>query len=421
MSLNDVSPRLRAHSFALFSVFATFGLAAGCFTGGPGGTDSDESETTGPECPIGTLDCPCTTGGGCDPGLMCTEDNICVTEEILTECGNGTVEAGEACDDANEDDTDSCTTLCQPPSCTDGIVSGDETDEDCGGSCEAGCGFAGICVSDEDCAFPNCNPDSLSCDPPTSCSHLQNNDPDLEDGVYFIDVDGTGEDDLYPAEQVFCHTNKDGGGWTLVFIASDDGMDTWTWNNRATMGDEPAAVGDVGFRSLDYMASAYHEMAFTDVLFIHQPSNVWAHYGDVGDGLVNVGSVIGATDSPQCNSNLGGNGYALVGGTLTANATMCDTDLYFNLGDHEDTQAACMDFGSPANTAAFGPVWSSNFGDGCPFDDPAEVGVGPHGPCGACPASFTSMEFPALGYAAALDLNTGTAKAGENYLQMYVR
>lgn len=37
-------------------------------------------------------------------------------------CGNGTVNAGEECDDGNQDNTDSCTTSCKNPRCGDGFT-----------------------------------------------------------------------------------------------------------------------------------------------------------------------------------------------------------------------------------------------------------------------------------------------------------
>src|SRR5688572_26431401 len=50
------------------------------------------------------------------------------------ECGNGIVEGTEECDDGNLDETDACTSACQS-TCDDGLVDGNETDLDCGGSC----------------------------------------------------------------------------------------------------------------------------------------------------------------------------------------------------------------------------------------------------------------------------------------------
>ncbi|PRQ06531.1 hypothetical protein [Enhygromyxa salina] len=123
----------------------------------------------------------------------------------------------------------------------------------------------------------------------------------------------------------------------------------------------------------------------------------------------------------MCDYALGGNGFPLTGGTLSNSGLLCDTDLYFNLGDHEQDLASCMDLGSGSNTASYGPVWSAEKGAGCPFDDPAEYGLGPHGPCGVCPMQFPSMEFNYLGYGNALGLNSGAAGSATNYMQIYVR
>ncbi|MCB0968706.1 MAG: lamin tail domain-containing protein [Ilumatobacter sp.] len=79
-------------------------------------------------------------------------------------CGDGNVDPGEVCDDGNDDDTDDCTILCMPPACDDGIVSGAETDIDCGGpECEAKCDADQGCFQNEDCASLNCDPDNNVC------------------------------------------------------------------------------------------------------------------------------------------------------------------------------------------------------------------------------------------------------------------
>ena len=70
-------------------------------------------------------------------------------------CGDGVVDEGELCDDGNEDETDACTSLCAPPACDDMLVSGDETDLDCGGSCGP-CGAGLGCLGDIDCASGSC-------------------------------------------------------------------------------------------------------------------------------------------------------------------------------------------------------------------------------------------------------------------------
>lgn len=415
-----------------FAMLVAFSLPLACFKGG---TDDPVADGTGTEtgtetdteepCEVATDGCACTTGGGCNPGLECSE-GIC--GPIQSVCGNSQIEPGEACDDGNDDNTDTCTTLCQPPSCDDGIVSGAEVDVDCGAeACGIGCDFGQACLSEEDCAFPRCGPatipgpdgDLTSCQLPTSCLEWLSENLGADDNIYMIDPDG--EAGPIPAMDVFCHMAKDGGGWTLIFVASDDNVNTWTWNDRAKLANEPTTVGSLSATNLDFMSPAYHTLPFTETLFIHQPSNVWAQYGEVSDGVKNMGQRVFETGAPVCDYDLAGQGFPLLNGTLTASGDLCDTDLYFNLGDHELSLTECMNFGSGSNSAAFGPVWNANNGAGCPFDDPAEYGIGPHGPCGACPANFVSTEFNYLGYANALSLNSGTPKAGENYLQMYVR
>ncbi|EDM78082.1 hypothetical protein PPSIR1_34232 [Plesiocystis pacifica SIR-1] len=75
-------------------------------SGGGETTSSDSSSSEDEGCPVGAEGCPCTPGGGCDPGLMC-EGGTCTeadpdagetTEEGTTEEGTteeGTTEEGE--------------------------------------------------------------------------------------------------------------------------------------------------------------------------------------------------------------------------------------------------------------------------------------------------------------------------------------
>ena len=54
-----------------------------------------------------------------------------VVREVEAKCGNGTIEAGEVCDDGNAVETDACTGSCKLNRCGDGILRTDlgETDE----------------------------------------------------------------------------------------------------------------------------------------------------------------------------------------------------------------------------------------------------------------------------------------------------
>ncbi|MBZ5709004.1 DUF4215 domain-containing protein [Nannocystis pusilla] len=57
-----------------------------------------------------------------------TSEPTTSTTEPVGECGNGVQEGAEECDDGNDDDLDSCTSLCRPPQCGDGII---HEGEDC--------------------------------------------------------------------------------------------------------------------------------------------------------------------------------------------------------------------------------------------------------------------------------------------------
>lgn len=124
-------------------------------------------------------------------------------------CGNGYVEAGEACDDGNVDDLDACTAMCALPACDDELLDGVESDVDCGGPVCVPCADGAQCASGADCASEHCA--EGVCRRPRSCQEIKQADPDAPDGVYTVDPDGGG-----PAFQVFCDMTTDGGGWMMV-------------------------------------------------------------------------------------------------------------------------------------------------------------------------------------------------------------
>ena len=45
-----------------------------------------------------------------------------VVRETQASCGNGSIEAGEACDDGNQINTDGCTLACTMATCGDGTM-----------------------------------------------------------------------------------------------------------------------------------------------------------------------------------------------------------------------------------------------------------------------------------------------------------
>lgn len=105
--------------------------------------DIIEEEVTA-ECGNGTLE----GGEECDDGEgnSDTEPNACRESCVLPYCGDGVVDAGEGCDDGNDIDDDECRNICALPSCGNGDVEfgeecDDSNDDDTDG-CLSTCVFA---------------------------------------------------------------------------------------------------------------------------------------------------------------------------------------------------------------------------------------------------------------------------------------
>ncbi len=116
------------------SLSLIFALFVAC-----GQRSSDERK---PPC---TADADCRAFGDSFSGHVCNSLGRCVIDL----CGYGEVEAGEACDDGNQIDTDTCTRECLQARCGDGIVQdGIEACDDGNGDYGDGC--------TTDCALPGC-------------------------------------------------------------------------------------------------------------------------------------------------------------------------------------------------------------------------------------------------------------------------
>ena len=280
-------------------------------------------------------------------------------------CGNGSREGGEECDDGNKKGGDGCSATCKLEAAK-------------------------------------------------SCLALLKQFPYVGDGVYWIQPTKS-----VAAFQTYCDMRHDAGGWTLAAVSSDDGQDTWTWNNRLYWTTNTKTFGKVTELNKDFKSAALHQTPMKDVLFIHQPSGVWASYHDVGDGKGSLAKKIDAIGGPRCWTPT--DGYELTVGTLLPQGNLCSTKLYFNAKDH-DGWAICRPTKSIQH--AWGPVWSTSKNAGCPFDDP-----GHHGSLGPDAAPAPSLEYSgtslalgkAVGFGYALGLNTGREATGQNYMWVFVR
>jgi len=255
-----------------------------------------------------------------------------------------------------------------------------------------------------------------ACAYPTSCADLHLKNPDLGDGIYAIDP---GDGAPY---EVYCDMIHGEGGWTLTMVVSDDGQNTWTWDTRDLFSTNEMVVGSIEMLNRDFKSPAHHDLEFYDLLFVHAPSEMWAEYDDVGAGSESLAELIASIDEPVCNYGLAGDGYPLSAGTLLGKeeeSNLCDTDLYFNLGDHEGNQGNIMDCEAFGNNSTYGPGWNHGGNAGCPFDDPSDFALGPE--YGDGNTNFPDVEERGLGFARALGLNAGEAGSATNFMHIYVR
>jgi cysteine-rich repeat protein len=88
-----------------------------------GSTGDDTTGGPGPNCGDGIID----DGEACDDGNPDNTDT-CLDTCQSASCGDGFVGPGEACDDGNDVDGDECTNACASASCGDGVV---QPGEDC--------------------------------------------------------------------------------------------------------------------------------------------------------------------------------------------------------------------------------------------------------------------------------------------------
>jgi cysteine-rich repeat protein len=89
------------------------GGAGGAGGGGAGGSSGGMGGGPPPGCGNGTKD----AGEACDDGNA-TDGDGCDSNCTLTGCGNGVVTQGETCDDGNQADGDGCEASCLPTPCS---------------------------------------------------------------------------------------------------------------------------------------------------------------------------------------------------------------------------------------------------------------------------------------------------------------
>jgi hypothetical protein len=100
---------------------------------------------------------------------MCNGAGVCVACFHASDCHQGQV-----CSAMN---------TCVPPSCTDGVLDGLETDVDCGGGTCPPCAVGKMCLLDSDCASGACDATTFTCVASLCVDHLKDgNETDVDCG-----------------------------------------------------------------------------------------------------------------------------------------------------------------------------------------------------------------------------------------------
>ncbi|MBK8266274.1 MAG: DUF4215 domain-containing protein [Nannocystis sp.] len=202
-----------------------------------GSTTVDPTETTGTtttpmaECGNGMVE----AGEECDNGEDNADDAGCTASCKTNICGDSKVWAGvEECDDGNQVETDACLNSCASASCGDGqVYAGVEACDDavndgaydgCNPGCEElgpRCGDGVLQEDKESCDDLDITTGCLkSCVVARNCAEIKADYADAASGLYTIDP----ASENIPAFTVFCEMEADGGGYTLAKVGRPSGQ-----------------------------------------------------------------------------------------------------------------------------------------------------------------------------------------------------
>lgn len=315
------------------------------------GESSSSGDETGPTSTSETGDVTVTglpetssdTGETTEP----TSDTDSPTTAALPTCGDGTVDDGELCDDANADESDACTSKCAPPSCSDAIVSGDESDVDCGGACPD-CPAGGTCEDKADCA-------SLACDAGAcaglfeSCRALHDMHPDLPDEAYNID----------PAQNntpVLVYCDMKNGGWTEAAKDTLETKDGWSAGDIGGCGDlSDKMLGPFGMGAkpgkMFTLLGVPHEKARAHATFViidswdNERANVFLDGDEVGAQLCHFfeNPMLCNTVDDQCGQGIFPEGKVDVIGERNHNVDAVLVEVGSTLNEAVDNEAFGLD------------------------------------------------------------------------------
>jgi hypothetical protein len=125
---------------------------------------------------------------------------------------------GEATIDAANPDAREPDIRIEP--CENGVVDGEETAIDCGGSTCAPCPTGSACLATRDCVSFACAMGVCE-DHPRNCASAISANPAAPSGVVTIDPDGSGPTEPF---NVYCEQTLATGGWQLVSVVPQGGV-----------------------------------------------------------------------------------------------------------------------------------------------------------------------------------------------------
>jgi cysteine-rich repeat protein len=192
----------------------------------------DGSDLGDTACEVCRENCTCCGDGNPDAGEQCDDGNNnnadgCRNTCVLPECGDGIQDAGEECDDGNNIDTDGCRNNCMLPDCGDGVL---DPGESCDGtlfgdnaceSCRSDCTCCGDGSTDtgEDCDDGN-NVDDDDCS--NTCTEMQVLECRVTGGANSTDS-GRDRGDKYHGAGQAGAPGPDFGEWTHHQKSGPDG------------------------------------------------------------------------------------------------------------------------------------------------------------------------------------------------------
>ena len=235
-------------------------------------------------------------------------------------CGNGSVGTGEECDDGNSIDNDACSNSCKQATCSDAVQNHGETGVDCGGPCAQLCLVCGngIVQAGEACDDGNAvNNDTCS----NSCVRATCTDGAQNQGEVGTDCGGPCPACAATCAQarlapVSAAASTEEGGLVVASYAIDNNLGT-RWSS---LGSDPQWLRlDMGAtRRIKKLVLRWEVAASAnyDIQVADSPNGPWTQIYHQGNGAGNVETITGLNASARylrmySNARLTGYGVSL--------------------------------------------------------------------------------------------------------------